>query len=417
MLALLGCAPLPLYTLRLMRDARLADDFDPLAQETFASAHEEYTRLRRECPVAHSSAFNGFWSLFRYQDVADVLRQSDLFVTSVQNVVPKVAFTGRRPPLHFDPPEHTPYRRALNPFFTESKMRKLEPAVRRIVVELLQPLIASGGGEVCSEFTRKLPGHVFAEFFHLPSTLAMAIKEATVVYNQALQQADDELVKETSLRLYDIARQIIEVRKAEPWDPAEDPTSAMLVARGNDGDLLPENLVLGTIRQMIVVGMIAPSVLVPCMMIHLAQHPDLQQQLRQNPELTAAAVEEYLRLYTPYRGFARTAKEDVVVGGRTIRKDEPIALVYASANRDETVFENPDEFVLNRPNIDKHLAFGFGPHRCAGMPLARMMLRVTLEELLKRAQILGVSGEVVMTRWPEWGALFAPVSLAPIGQK
>jgi cytochrome P450 len=397
-----------------MQDARLTDDFDPLEQETFTSAHEEYARLRGECPVAHSTAFNGFWSFLRYQDVADALRQPGLFITSVQNVVPKVAFTGRRPPLHFDPPEHTPYRRALNPFFTESKMRKLEPAVRRIVIELLQPLIESRGGEVCSEFTRKLPGYVFAEFFNLPAGLALAIKEATVVYNRALQNADDELVKETSLRLYDIARRIIEMRKEDPWDPAEDPTSAMLVARGNDGELLPEPLVLGTIRQMIVVGMIAPSVLVPCMMIHLAEHPELQDQLRGNPELIAAAVEEYLRLYTPYRGFARTAKQDVQVGGRQIRKDEPIALVYASANRDEAVFERPNEFILNRPNIDKHLAFGLGPHRCAGMPLARMMLRVALEELLKRARITGVSGEIVMTRWPEWGALAAPVVLVPI---
>ena len=397
-----------------MEDARLTDDFDPLAKETFTSAHEEYARLRGECPVAHSTAFNGFWSFLRYQDVADALRQPGLFITSVQNVVPKVAFTGRRPPLHFDPPEHTPYRRALNPFFTESKMRKLEPAVRRIVIELLQPLIESRGGEVCSEFTRKLPGCVFSEFFHLPAELAMAIKETTVVYNRALQNADDELVKETSLRLYDIARRIIEMRKEDPWDPAEDPTSAMLVARGNDGELLPEPLVLGTIRQMIVVGMIAPSVLVPCMMIHLAEHPELQDQLRSNPDLIAAAVEEYLRLYTPYRGFARTAKQDIQVGGRQIRKDEPIALVYASANRDEAVFENPNEFILNRPNIDKHLAFGLGPHRCAGMPLARMMLRVTLEELLKRARITGVAGEIVMTRWPEWGALAAPVTLVPI---
>jgi cytochrome P450 len=398
-----------------MRDARLTDDFDPLAKETFTSAHETYARLRRECPVAHTTAFNGFWGLFRYQDVVDALQQPGLFITSVQNVVPRVAFTGRRPPLHFDPPEHTPYRRALNPFFTESKMRKLEPTVRRIVIELLQPLIESGGGEVCSEFTRKLPGYVFAEFFHLPTELAMAIKEATAVYNQALQQANDELVKETSLRLYDIARRIIEMRKQDPWDPAEDPTSAMLVARGNDSELLPEPLVLGTIRQMIVVGMIAPSVLVPCMMIHLAGNPELQDQLRNHPDLTGAAVEEYLRLFTPYRGFARTATQDIEVGGRQIRQDEPIALVYASANRDEAVFEDPDEFILNRPNIDKHLAFGLGPHRCAGMPLARMMLRVTLEELLKRARITGVAGEVVMTRWPEWGALSAPVVLVPTG--
>lgn len=397
-----------------MLDRPLIDDFDPLAPETFTSAHEEYARMRQSCPVAHSSAFNGFWSLVRHSDIADVLRQSDLFVTSVQNVVPKVAFTGRRPPLHFDPPEHTPYRRALNPFFSASKMRRLEPIVRRTVMELLEPLIAAGGGEMCSEFTRKLPGYVFAEFFHLPPELALKIKEATVVYNQALQQADDALVKETSLRLYEIAHQIIELRKAEPWDPAEDPTSAMLVARGNDGELLPEHLVLGTIRQMIVVGMIAPSVLVPCIMIHLAQHPKLQDQLRACPEQVPAAVEEYLRLYTPYRGFARTAKQDVELGGRRIAKDEPIALVYASANRDEAVFENPDEFLLNRPNIDQHLAFGAGPHRCAGMPLARLMLRVTVEELLRSARITGVTGDVVMTRWPEWGALSAPVALAPI---
>lgn len=399
-----------------MQNALPADDFDPLAPETLTSAHAEYARLRRECPVAHSGAFNGFWGFFRYQDVVDALRQPGTFITSVQNVVPKVAFTGRRPPLHFDPPEHTPYRRALNPFFTVAKMDALEPAVRRIVVELLEPLIAAGGGEVCSEFARKLPGYVFAEFFHLPTELSMAIKETSVIYNRALQNADDQLVKETSLRLYEIARQIIEMRKAAPWDPAEDPTSAMLVARGNDGELLPEPMVLGTIRQMIVVGMIAPSVLVPCIMIHLAEHRDLQQRLRDNPAEIEAAVEEYLRLYTPYRGFARTATQDIESGGRRIREGEPIALVYASANRDESVFENPDEFILNRPNISKHVAFGLGPHRCAGMPLARMMLRVTLEELLKRAHIAGVTGPVAMTRWPEWGVLSASIDLIRIEQ-
>lgn len=412
---LLGMGVAGVYNFRLMREECLPDDFDPLAHETLTSAHEEYARLRRECPVAHSSAFNGFWSFFRYQEVVDALRQPDVFITSVQNVVPKVAFTGRRPPLHFDPPDHTPYRRALNPFFTEAKMQKLEPAVRRIVAELLEPLIASGGGDLCAEFARKLPGYVFAEFFHLSTALSMAIKETSVIYNQALQQADDELVKQTSVRLYDLARQIIEMRKADPWDPAEDPTSAMLVARGNDGELLPEQLVLGTIRQLIVVGMIAPSVLVPCILIHLARHPDLQQLLREQPGRIPAAIEEYLRLYTPYRGFARTAKQDIEVEGRRILKDEPIALVYSSANRDETVFEKPDEFILDRPNIDKHLAFGLGPHRCAGVPLARMMLRVTLEELLKRAIITGVADDIVMTRWPEWGVLSASVHLVPIG--
>ena len=124
----------------------------------------------------------------------------------------------------------------------------------------------------------------FAEFFHLSPELSMSIKETSVIYNQALQEANDDLVKETSLRLYEFARLIIETRKAEPWDPAEDPTSALLQARGNDGELLPENLVLGTIRQMIVVGMIAPSVMIGCILVHLAQHPEVERAIAERSQ-------------------------------------------------------------------------------------------------------------------------------------
>jgi cytochrome P450 len=157
--------------------------------------------------------------------------------------------------------------------------------------------------------------------------------------------------------------------------------------------------------------MVAPCVFIGSMVVHLAEHPELQAQLREDPLLVPAAVEEYLRLLTPYRGFARTPTRDVEVGGRLIRKDEPVALVYASANRDESVFPEPERFVLNRPNIGRHLAFGAGPHRCAGAPLAVLMLRVTLEELLSRTSSIEVVGEVTMTGWPEWGTLRVPTRL------
>jgi cytochrome P450 len=212
------------------------------------------------------------------------------------------------------------------------------------------------------------------------------------------------LVKETSLKLYEIARQIIADRKEKPLDPEDDVTTALLQKTWK-GELLPEAMVLGTIRQLIVVGMIAPSVFIGTMLLHLAQHPELQTQLRNDPSLIPAAIEEYLRLYTPYRGFARTAKEDVTIGDRLIKKDEPIALVYASANRDESVFPDSEKFILNRPNIDRHVAFGLGPHRCAGEPLARLMLSITLEEFLKRTRSFEHSGDIKMTRWPEWGTL------------
>jgi cytochrome P450 len=389
---------------------RPAADFDPLAPETFDSFHAEFAGLRARCPVAHSDAWNGYWALLRYEDVLAAARDPELFTTTVQNVVPRLAFTGRRPPLHLDPPEHTPYRRALNPYFTPAKMLALEPRLREIVAGLIDPIVAAGGGDICAEFTHRLPGYVFAEFFNLTPELGMAIREATREFVDAVQRFDHEKVKRTSLGLYEIARTIIEMRRADPLDPADDPTTGLLAVRV-DGKPLPEDMLLGTIRQFIVVGMVAPCVFIGSMVVHLAQHPELQEQLREDPSLIPAAVEEYLRLLTPYRGFARTPTRDVEIGGRLIRKDEPVALVYASANRDESVFTHPDEFVLNRPNINRHLAFGAGPHRCAGAPLATLMLRVTLEELLSRTSSIEVKGEITMTGWPEWGTLSVPTAL------
>jgi cytochrome P450 len=387
-------------------------DFDPLRPETFDSFHEEFARLRAQCPVARSDAWNGFWAILGYDEVVAAAGDPELFTTTVQNVVPKVAFTGRRPPLHLDPPEHTPYRRALNPYFTSARIAALEPAVRRVTVDLLDPLVAKGGGDVCAEFTHRLPGYVLAEFFNLTPDLGMRIREATREFVAAVQKFDLDAVKRTSLALYDIARELIEMRKAEPLDPATDPVTGLLAARDADGEPLPEDMLLGTIRQFIVVGMVAPCVFIGSMVVHLARNPELQQRLRDDPSLVPAAVDEYLRLLTPYRGFARTPTRDVEIGGRLIRKDEPCAVVYASANRDENVFPNPHEFELGRPNIGKHVAFGVGPHRCAGAPLAVLMLRVTLAELLARTSAIEVDGEIAMTGWPEWGTLSVPVRLA-----
>jgi cytochrome P450 len=388
-------------------------DFDPLQPETFDTFHSQFAELRARCPVARANAWNGFWAATRYQDVVEVAGNPALFTTTVQNVVPKVAFTGRRPPLHLDPPEHTPYRRALNPYFTTAKVAAAEPGIRSVIGNLLQPLVDAGGGDICAEFTHQLPGYVFAEFFNLPPELGLAIREATRDFVAAVQRFEDAEVKRTSLVLYDVARTMIDLRKAEPRDPADDPVSGLLAAGDADGEPLPEEMVLGTIRQFIVVGMVAPCVFIGSMTLHVAQHPEVQQELRDDPSLIPAAVDEYLRLLTPYRGFARTATRDVELGGRLIGKDEPVAVVYASANRDEAVFDEPDEFVLNRPNIGKHVAFGIGPHRCAGAPLATMMLRVTLEELLGRTSLIEQAGEPVMTGWPEWGTLSVPLRLAP----
>jgi len=388
-------------------DRRDADDFDPRADEDFASAHALYTEMRQRCPVARSQQWGGFWALTRHADVSAVLTDAR-FTTSVQNVVPKFAFTGRRPPLHLDPPEHTAYREVINRFFTRSKMARLEPLVRRDTVALLQPLIEAGETDIALDFAHRIPAYVFAEFFNLPRELAMTIREVTKIYVAAIMDVDNEVVKQYSLRLYDIARSVIAQREADPMDPELDLTTALLAARPG-GQPLPPEMVLGCVRQLLVTGMVAPAVFIGTMFAHLAGDPALHRQLRADPALIPAALEEYLRLYTPYRGMSRTPKEAVEIGGQRIEVDEPVALVYASANRDEAVFPDGDRFILNRPNIGQHIAFGRGIHQCAGIPLARLMLGVALQEFVQRAEWCELAGPVKMARWAEWGTTSVPL--------
>jgi cytochrome P450 len=387
-----------------------ASDFDARVPERWGTAHDQLRELRDRCPVAHTDSFNGFWLLTRYADISEVLRQWDVYITSVQNVVPRVAFTGRRPPLHLDPPEHTPYRRVLNRFFTRAKVQALEPHIRRCVVELLTPLLDAEGVDFCTDFAHALPALVLARFFNLPRETTMEIRQITKGYTAALNNASDDVVKQASLALYGVARSMIEERQRAPLPVSDDPTSALL-AETDQGEPLPSEMVLGTVRQFIVVGMVAPIVFLGSVVMHLSEHPEIQDRLRADPSLIPAAVQEYLRLFTPYRGFARTANRDVEIGGRSIRRDEPIALAYASANRDEAVFPDPDAFILERPNIGRHLAFGAGPHRCAGAPLAVEIIRITLEELLARTAAIEVRGEIGMSGWPEIGTLSVPVRL------
>jgi cytochrome P450 len=159
--------------------------------------------------------------------------------------------------------------------------------------------------------------------------------------------------------------------------------------------------------------MVAPPIIISAICKHLAEDKDLQNQLRSDPSLQPAAIEEFVRLYTPYRGFARTATQTVTISGQKIEPKEPITMTYAAANRDPAVFTEPDKFVLNRPNITQHLGFGKGRHRCAGMPLARMVLKVWLRTFLEKTKDFEVSGDLLFARLPEIGIIGCPMKLYP----
>lgn len=391
-----------------MYQLAMSHDFDPLVPETFDSANAVYRDLRERCPVAHSEAWGGFWALMKHEDVAAAAADWQTFLTSKQNVVPKVAFTGRRPPLHLDPPEHTPYRRALAPLLTAGRVERLRPVAQAISRDLLARMVANGGGDVVADFSAPMPISVFAHWMNLTT---QAVADLTAVgkrYNIAVQSADEAATKESSLWLYDMARTLVADRRAAPLPTDEDATSALLAARV-DGEPLPDEMIVGTIRQVLVVGIIAPSVLIGSIAVHLGRDRALQDRLRADRGLVPPAVDEFLRLYTPYRGFARTANRDVCLRGRVIPDGEPIALVYASANRDEDVFADAETFRLDRPNMKDSLAFGRGPHMCVGAALARLELEVALDELLSAAPGFALTGEPQPTRFPEIGALSVPI--------
>lgn len=386
-------------------------DFDVPEHEDFDSPHALFSKLRSECPVAWSNDLGGFWAVTRHAEARDVLENWRMFTTVIQNVVPPVATTQRRPPLHLDPPGNIPYRNAILKHLTPERLDAWGNRIETMVARFLDPWLDRGGGDICAEFSFLLPIALLAEFFNLAPSEAERIRVVGAEFNMALQRQDLDTLRSKSDELYDIARALIADRVAHPRDPDTDPTASLLAVR-IDGEPLAHDMVLGALRQFLLVGIIAPTTFIGSMAVHLARHPEHHARLKEDPALVPDALEELLRLYTPYRGFARTAREDTVLGGRQIRAGDALAVVFTSANRDAAVFEDPDDFKLDRSARDL-LTFGRGPHMCPGAPLARLLLREVLRQLTGKTERLELRGEVEMTRWPEYGPLRAEFRVLP----
>ncbi len=388
-------------------------DYDPTKVETFDSVYEDFAHLRSKCPVAHSNEFDGFWALAKYEDVKSVLDQPIAFTTMYKNVVPVMSLTSRRPPLHLDPPEHTPYRRALDRVLSKGRVSDMEPFIRESASRLMMVLVKKGEGDLVSEYSRRLPVEVFGRWFSLNVDQIDVLQATSQAYVDAWEAADLKGVQAAGMNLTRMAEDLVAQRKKAPLDIEKDPVSSLLETT-HEGKPFPLDKIVACVRQILVVGLVAPPIVIGSVAVHLSRDTNLQQKLRTEPELIPAAVEEFLRLYTPYRGFARTSRETVSIGGKEITPDEPIALLYASANRDEDVFESPDEFQLHRPNIAKHLAFGRGPHNCAGRLLAMSELTIAVEELLKMTQGFDVCGKIKMSGMPEVGPISVPMTFISV---
>ncbi|CAM3516790.1 cytochrome P450 [Kibdelosporangium persicum] len=398
-----------------MNTRHIPEDFDPAASDDPDEVHALYRRLRSRCPVAYSSAYGGFWALTTYPEVKKAALDDSRFISSVKAVVPSDPRGLRRPPLNFDAPRHTPYRTALDATLSRRRLSRLEPVLREHALRVLTPMLERGSGDIAQEFGALFPAWVTTEWLNLDAELAPRLAETAARWVRAWRRQDAEVVNTMSGRMYDMARALVADRREHPRPVEEDPASSLLAQRV-DGEPLEEEQIVGALRQSLVVGMVAPPIVIGSIAAHLGADQELQARLRTEPELIPLALEEFLRLYAPYRGFARTVAEPTVVLGREILPGEPVTLTYASANRDATVFADPDEFRLDRPNIADHLAFGRGRHRCPGAPMARLMLRIALEELLAGTVSFTAVGSREGARMPELGIVSCQLDFVVAGR-
>ncbi|CAI4212790.1 unnamed protein product [Parascedosporium putredinis] len=361
------------------------DQADAVISNDPEKIYKEYRFLRKQCPVIHTKQYGGYWLMTRYEDVKRVAMESDTFISSVKAVVPSDPRGIRRPPLNFDAPAHTPFRTALERTVKPTRLRRLAEPLERHAEEELAPLLAAGRGDISTQFGANFVAWVETEWLNLEPEIAPGSPKRPPRGSTPG-----------------------ECKTATP-DPEQDPASSLLLERDSDGNPLLEEHLVGCLRQSLVVGVVAPPILIGSICKHLSEDKALQQQLRNDESLIPAAMEEFLRLYSPYRGFARTASKDVTVQGQTIKPAEPITVTYASANRDPEVFDNPDEFILHRLNIAAHMAFGRGRHRCAGMPLARIVVQTALRVILRNTTDFEVDGPLEFARMPEMGIISCPL--------
>lgn len=379
-------------------------DWDPYAPEALADPAASWAGLRERCPVARSERMGGFWVVSRYGDVVEIARASERFNNSGGP-----QFGTSRPPLEVDRPEHTFYRRLLQPYFARERVEELEGRVRGFVVEMLEPLLAAGGGDLAGALTYPLPARTLCLWLGLPDDEWQPLKAVSEeLFDAEEGRGNDPATRaRCNEQLYDYSRRLVRERIAEPRDPAVDIISGIYGVTEGVNTVTEESCV-ELVRLLLTAGHNSTTGGIGNSILRIASEPDIQRQLRSEPGLVPSAIEEFLRLETPVQAMPRWANEEIELGGQTIGTGEQIMLLWAAANRDPEQFPEPGRCLLDRsPN--QHVTFGRGIHRCIGMDLARLEIRVVLEELLGRTSWFELAGEPARTTFIRQGVSHLPL--------
>lgn len=386
-------------------------EFDPLDPRTLQNPAPHLARLRAEGPVHFVPSLDA-WFVVRHELVIEALRRPEVFSSQFpESVLPLSEEDQRRlaeamadglprprTMITADGGVHTRYRRLVSKAFSPRSIAALEPTVRAITTRLIDTWIDRDRIEVVEDFAVPLPVEVIARALNVPDDRLADFRrwsDATVLTFGATPTVDERVAAiRTVQELQRFFVAAIEERRARPRD---DLLTGLLDARidADDEEVddkrpldVPEMVSL--VQELLVGGNETTTKLLAEMFRLLAGRPDRWAEVRANPELIPALVEESLRLASPAQAMWRLTTEDTELGGVAIPAGSRVVLSYASANRDEQLFADPDEFDPRRESLGDHLAFGRGPHFCIGAGLARLEARVAFEELARRVQSISL---------------------------
>jgi hypothetical protein len=380
--------------------------FDPSVQTWEPDPHPVYRALRDRAPL-HRCEERGLWVLSRHADVRAAILDPATY-SSASGVVPS-GFAPEKPILiSVDPPRHTRLRKAVQRVFTPRRVQGLEPRIRSYARRLLDALPFGREIDLVRGYAQPLPIYVMSELLGVPMEdrrtflrWADAVIHARPDSTTAIGDAEGEL--------YAYFARVVAERRARPREDLV----TLLLSPTEDGETLSEDEILGFCFLLLLAGIETTTAALGNAAALLDRERVARAILLEDPTRIPCAVEEVLRYDSPVQGLTRTLARDVELHGRRLREGERVHLLFGSANRDERCFAEPDRFEATRePN--PHLAFGLGVHFCLGASLARLELRVGLEELLARAPDYEVTAEKLERVPSDTNRLYAglPVALA-----
>jgi cytochrome P450 len=375
-------------------------DFHPGAPQLFRddTLWPWFERLRKEEPVHYctNAPIEPYWSVVKYNDIMHVDTNHGIFSSdaklggiSIKDNPPGYDWPSF---IAMDQPKHADQRKTVSPMFTPTHLDELAVLIRQRSAKVLDSLPRNETFNFIEKVSIELTTQMLATLFDFPfeerrkltrwSDVSTALPKSGIVESHEQRRQEMDECREYFARLWN------ERVNAEPRNDLLSMMAHSEATRHMDPDNLMGNIIL-----LVVGGNDTTRNTMSGSVLALNENPAEYDKLRANPKLIDSMVPEVIRWQTPLAHMRRTALQDTELGGKTIKKGDRVVMWYVSGNRDEDAIENPNEFIIDRPRPRTHLSFGFGIHRCVGMRLAELQLRIVWEEILKRFERIEVVGE------------------------